>query len=282
MSNWQPQVDKLLEEYEGATHERYAAGLAAFRTWYLQSYGDEPDAALLTDDEVRDYRVYLTGVKGYKAATVNAYLASIRALVRAQGHTLKVKGRKQVQAPVETLDARDLGRLINAVDGPHWSDKRDVALINVMARAGLRVSEALALKVGDIELGPRSGKLLVREGKGLKSRTRALSSEARDTLKAYLQVRPEVNGDLLFLSRTHRALDPRDVQRMVSEVARQAGIRFTVTPHTLRHSFATRFLAKNQGDIATLATILGHANISTTTRYLHPNAQRVQEMVEEM
>ena len=74
---------------------------------------------LLTDDEVRDYRVYLTGIKGYKAATVNAYLAPIRALVRVQGRTLKVKGVKQVQGPVETLDARDLGRLINAVDGPH-------------------------------------------------------------------------------------------------------------------------------------------------------------------
>ncbi len=282
MSDWQTQVDKLLEDYEGITHERYAAGLAAFRAWYRQSYPDEPDAALLTDDEVRDYRVYLTGVKGHKAATVNAYLAPIRAIVRAQGRTLKVKGVKQVQKPVETLDARDLGRLINAVDGPHWSDKRDVALINVMARAGLRVSEALALKVGDVEVGPRSGKLLVRTGKGLKERKLALSSEARDTLKAYLQVRPKAAGDLLFLSRTHRALDPRDVQRMVSEAARRAGIKFTVTPHTLRHSFATRFLAKNQGDIATLATILGHANISTTTRYLHPNAQRIQEMVEEI
>lgn len=282
MSDWQTQLDKLLEDYEGITRERYAAGLAAFRAWYRQSYADEPDATLLTDDEVRDYRVYLTGVKGYKAATVNVYLAPIRAIVRAQGRTLKVKGVKQVQTPLGTLDARDLGRLINAVDGPQWSDRRDVALINVMARAGLRVSEALALKVGDIELGPRSGKLLVREGKGLKSRTLALSSETRDTLKAYLQVRPEVNGDLLFLSRTHRALDPRDVQRMVSEAARRAGIKFTVTPHTLRHSFATRFLAKNQGDIATLATILGHANISTTTRYLHPNALQVQGMVEEM
>ena len=94
MSDWQTQVDKLLEDYEGITRERYAAGLAAFRAWYLQSYSDEPDATLLTDDEVRDYRVYLTGVKGYKAATVNAYLAPIRAIVRAQGRTLKVKGVK--------------------------------------------------------------------------------------------------------------------------------------------------------------------------------------------
>ena len=103
---------------------------------------------------------------------------------------------KQVQGPVETLDARDLGRLINAVDGSHWGDKRDVALINVMARAGLRVSEALTLKVGDVELGPRSGTLLVREGKGLKERTLALSAEARAALKTYLQMRPRVAGDL--------------------------------------------------------------------------------------
>jgi site-specific recombinase XerD len=91
-----------------------------------------------------------------------------------------------------------------------------------------------------------------------------------------------VNGDLPFLRRTHRSLDPCDVQRIVSETTRRAGIKFTVISHTPRHSFATRFLAKNQGDNATLATILGRANISTTTRYLHPNAQRVQGMVEDL
>jgi len=96
---------------------------------------------LLTDDELRDYRVCLTGAKGYKVATVNAYLASIRAIVRPYGRTLKVKGVKQAQRTGETLDARDLGRLINAVDDPHWSGKRDAARINVMARMGLRVNE---------------------------------------------------------------------------------------------------------------------------------------------
>ena len=92
---------------------------------------------------------------------------------------------------METLDARDLGRLINAVDGPQWSGKRrDVALINVMARAGLRVSETLALKVGDVELGRRSGKSLVREGEGLKSRALALASEAKETLGGYPRCGP--------------------------------------------------------------------------------------------
>ena len=100
MSDWQTQVDELLEDYEGITRERYAAGLASFRAWYAQNYPDDPDVSLLTDDEVRDYRVHLTTVKGYKAATVNAYLAPIRAIVRAQGRTLKVKGvTPQVRLP---------------------------------------------------------------------------------------------------------------------------------------------------------------------------------------
>jgi site-specific recombinase XerD len=93
---------------------------------------------------------------------------------------------------------------------------------------------------------------------------------------------PKVDCDLLFLSRTHRSLEPRDVQRTVAEAARRAGIKFAVTLHALRHSIATRFLAKNQGDIATPAMILGHVNISTPTRHPYPNAKRVQEMVVEI
>ena len=93
----------------------------------------------------------------------------------------------------------------------------------------------------------------------MKVRTLAVSAEARGSAQAYLKVRPQEAGDLLFLSRTHRALDPRDVQRMGSEAARRAGIKFAVTPHTLRHTFATRFLVKNLGDIVVLMMILGHA-----------------------
>ncbi|MEA3396981.1 MAG: tyrosine-type recombinase/integrase, partial [Chloroflexota bacterium] len=85
----------------------------------------------------------------------------------------------------------------------------------------------------------------------------------------------------LFFSRTGKLLDTRDVQRLVEKLARLAGIAHQVTPHTLRHTFATRFLRQG-GDLATLQALLGHANLVTTARYLHPDKAQVQAMVEEM
>ncbi len=132
----------------------------------------------------------------------------------------------------------------------------------------------------DVEMNSRSGWVLVRKGKGVKERRVPLSAEARQALRAYLEVRPQRPGPLFF-SRTYQPLRERDVQRVLAEAARRAGIGRRVTPHTLRHTFATRFL-RSGGDLATLQAILGHANLSTTARYLHPDTTRMQEMVEEL
>ena len=76
---WAGQVAALLDRYEGQTRTHYRASLAAFQEWYVGTYGAEPDGRTLTESEVRDYRAYLTGVQGYKAATVNTRLAPLRA-----------------------------------------------------------------------------------------------------------------------------------------------------------------------------------------------------------
>jgi hypothetical protein len=103
------------------------------------------------------------------------------------------------------------------VDGSPWNDKRDVALINVMARAGLRVSETSCSR-SRCRAGARLGNTAGKRGQeGLKVRTQAVSAEAGGSAQAYLKVRPQEAGYLLFLSRTHRALDPGDVQRMYLE-----------------------------------------------------------------
>lgn len=112
--------------------------------------------------------------------------------------------------------------------------------------------------------------------------TLALPKEACAALRAYLAVRPAApDNDSLFLSRRWQALRARDVQRLLTATAQRPGLTQKVTPHMLRHTYASRFLQAG-GDIATLAQLLGHSSVATTTWYLHPDAGWVQEMVEEL
>lgn len=255
------------------TVDRYRAALGEFMTWYSQTLGQQPDWNLLTAVEVREYLSYLQTVRRLSPASVNLRLAAIRSLLRHMGRTLRVRGPRQVVAPVQALSARELGRLLAAAEG----DVRNTAILNLLARAGLRVGEVVHLRLEDVEISGRSGWLTVRGGKGNKTRLVPLNTEVRQALKAWLEERPQVIGEWLFLSRTGNPLNARDVQRMVAEYARIAGVK--ATPHTLRHTFATRAIQKGM-DVATLAAILGHSRLETTGRYLHPTAERMLEAVE--
>ena len=279
---FQDQVDTFLKTLNSArTREHYAAALADFRDWYAGSYDAEPDAALLTGEEAREWRSYLANVRRLSAATVNQRLAALRGLVRLYGRELRVKGMKRVTPPVEPLNGRELGRMLAAVAGEGWQDKRNVAILNLLARAGLRVSEVVNLRPEDVQLNQRKGSVKVKAGKGLKERSVPLPLQARDTLHAYLDVRPPFAGAPLFVSKTGKPMAARDIQRLVGKAARLAGIARKITPHTLRHTYATRAL-RNGVDLATLARLLGHENITTTARYLHPDEAQVAEMVEEL
>ena len=277
---FEDQVEPFLKSLNGErTRKSYAAALEDFRRWYVGSYGVEPDASMLTDEEARDWRAFLATVRRLSAATVNQKLAALKGLVRFHGRELNVKGMKRVIPPVEPLNARELGRMLAAVEGDSWQEKRNVAILNLMARAGLRVSEVVNLRLKDVELNQRKGSVKVKAGKGLKERVVPLPLQARRALREYLGVRPESAGDLLFVSKTGKKMSARDVQRLVSKAAWLAGIGRKVTPHTLRHTYATRAL-RNGVDLATLARLLGHESITTTARYLHPDEAKVAEMVE--
>ena len=282
---WNEAVQVYLSTQRGITADRYRHALEDFAAWYRGTYGEEPEPKLLTDEEAREWRAHLTGVKKYAAATVNLRLSALKGLVRHAGGRLEIKGMRKVQQPVEPLSGRELGRLVRAVEqhewGAEWMPARNAALVALMARAGLRIGEVVGLDLEDVALNERSGWVTVRQGKGLKERRVPLSLQARKTLAGYLEVRPEAATPALFLTKSWRRLGKRPVQRLVKSVAQRAGLQQDVTPHVLRHSFATRFLRKG-GDLATLRDILGHANLATTSRYLHADATRMQEMVEEL
>lgn len=255
------------------TVERYRAALEEFSTWYRQANGSEPDWRLLTPVEVKDYVAYLQSVRRLSPASVNLRLAAIRSLLKHLGRSLRIKSPKQVTPPVKALTPRELGRLFAAAEG----SRRDTAILNLLARAGLRVGEVVRLLTGDMEMNGRAGWLTVRASKGNKTRRVPLNSEVRQALRAWLDERPKGEAQTLFLSRTGKPLSERDVQRMVAGYARTAGV--DATPHTLRHTFATRAIEKGV-DIATLQALLGHSRLETTGRYLHPTAERMQEAVE--
>ena len=269
-------LDDFLSSLTGPrTVERYRAALDEFAGWYIQTNGKEPDWPLLTAVEVKDYLAYLQSVRRLSAASINLRLAAIRSFLRHLGRTLKVRGPKQVTPPVKALSARELGRLLAAAEG----SVRDTAILNLLARAGLRVGEVVRLRLEDVEINGRSGWVTVKGGKGNKTRRVPLNTEVRRALKAWLDERPQAAEGWLFLSRNGKPLAERDVQRLVAEYGRIAGVN--ATPHTLRHTFATRVIEKGV-DVATLQALLGHSRLETTGRYLHPTAERIQAVVEDL
>jgi hypothetical protein len=163
---WDEQVQPFLEQHSGITRRRYGDALREFAEWYRTTYGESPDIRLLTPQEVREYVSYLTTVRRLKAASVNVRLAAIRSLARFHERELRVRGVRQERPPVEALDGRELGRLMAALEGDDWVSRRNRAMVALMARAGLRVGEVLALKPEDVELNARSGSGAGAEGEG--------------------------------------------------------------------------------------------------------------------
>lgn len=279
---WADAVRDFLDSlFSPKTQELYRAALGEFAVWYEQAFGKPPDPMLLADSQVRDYVMYLQVVKRLSPSSIHIRLSALRGLLKRLGRTLWVRGPRMQRPPVRVLSVLELERLFAVAEGDDWMSKRNAVILALMAKAGLRVGEVVALELGDIELGARSGWVTVRMGKGNKTRRVPLSSGVCRALRAYLAVRPVSGASVLFLSRGGNPLSARDVRRLVTRLARRAGIEGRVTPHVLRHTFATRVLEMG-ADLATVAAILGHESVATTSRYLHPSEARLVEVVERL
>ncbi len=156
---------------------------------------------------------------------------------------------------------------------------RDRALLETMYACGLRASEAISLKLGDIDF---EGGVLIARGKGSKERIVPVGSTARDTLRLYLEHgRPKFVGikeELhVFVNQRGHALSRQGLYKIVQTHARSAGLDSSMSPHTLRHTFATHLLAGGC-DLRSLQEMLGHADIGTTQVYTHLSAERLREV----
>ena len=145
---------------------------------------------------------------------------------------------------------------------------RDLCLAEILYGSGLRISEALALDAGRVQSQPRSLRVL---GKGGKERVVPLTDSAQGALQIWLEKRQEIVAEgekALFVGVRGRCLNRREAQRIIAELCRQAGLPQPVSPHGLRHSFATHLLEAG-ADLRTVQELLGHARLTTTQRYTH-------------
>lgn len=197
----------------------------------------------------------------------------------------KIELAKSPRKQVTFLNEDEVTRLLTAPKGDSLDALRDKAILELLFSSGLRVSELVSLNIGDINLKRRE--FMVR-GKGQKDRPIFISPDAAEAIERYLAARTD-NSPPLFIriggtktvdtSGDFLRLTVRSVQRMVARYALKAGITKHVSPHTLRHSFATNLLM-NGADLRSVQAMLGHSNISTTQIYTHvtdPHLKQVHQ-----
>lgn len=288
--------DLRLAREEFLTAMRVEAGLAR-RT--LQAYGRDLDRVLgwlatgglrrlgaLTQEQALAY-LRARREQGLAEATVAREWVSLRMLLRFAQAEGWIEQSPLALLPVPKREAllpsylspEEVDALLRAPQGASPKDQRDRALLEVLYATGARVSEALGLSTDALQPELRSLRL---HGKGDKTRIVPLGEAAREALLAWLEGgrkrllrgRP---SSVIFLGRTLRPLSRGSAWRIVRERAAQAGIHKPISPHTLRHSFATHMI-ESGGDLRAVQEMLGHASIRTTEIYTHLDGEHVRSI----
>lgn len=274
-------------------------------THYLErflGFSEDCDMADISLPMVKKYRLFLNRYEfrpGEKLTikTQNYHIIALRAFlkycIKQDWQTLepeKIELGKIPDRTVEYLDRDELERLFEAIDTSGVIGLRNRAILEFLYSTGLRISELVALNRDQVNLD--RGEFQVR-GKGQKMRIVFLSERAKDWISEYLNMREDSFKPLflnhrrprkkkegaLELHGEHRRLTAYTIQEMVRKTAYEAGIVKKVTPHVLRHSFATELLI-NGADIRSVQDMLGHASITTTQIYTHLTNKKLREIHE--
>jgi site-specific recombinase XerD len=242
----------------------------------------------ITESSVREFRMWLNRQAGadgsMKRRTQNYYLIAIRAFLKflrkREVECISPEKIELAKLPERSLDlitSAELGRLMEAADGEDEKSLRDRAILEILFSTGLRVSELCSL---DADLDLSRDEFSVR-GKGEKIRVVFISPTAKDAVKKYMKARKDM-GEALFVNNARgrergERLTPRSIERIIKKYAIKAGITKKVTPHVLRHSFATDLLS-NGADIRSVQQLLGHASINTTQIYTHVTDSHLRDI----
>ena len=237
-------------------------------------------------DTVREFMSQLRD-KNYCKSTVARKLATLRSfykfLVR-RGHlavnpVASIRTPKQDKRLPKFLELEQIEKLFSNCDTTTLLGARDRAILETLYSTGIRVSELIALNVGDIDLGTNVVRV---RGKGKKERVIPIGPSAVKAILHYLDLRKGERGpartevEALFINKHGQRLSTRSVRRKLDKYLLEAGLDLSVSPHTLRHSFATHMLQRG-ADLRSVQEMLGHQSLSTTQIYTHVSGEKVKE-----
>jgi tyrosine recombinase xerC len=285
-------------EIEGGRSQNTIRNYSLYLERFIEFAGDI-EVVKITSEMIRRYRLWLNRYKNDNDGKALSILTQSYHLIALRGFLTYLSRRdipslsadkiilpKTVRKQVTFLQYDEVVNLIDNIPLDNEQGLRDRAIIELLFSSGLRVSELVNLNRDHINLKRRE--FMVR-GKGQKDRPVFVSQHAAEQVENYLQARQD-SLPALFLSYSRRSTKPtmsgdyrrlsaRSIQRMISHYARLAGITKHVSPHTMRHSFATDLLM-NGADLRSVQSLLGHSSISTTQVYTHVTDQHLKDIHE--
>jgi integrase/recombinase XerC len=272
------------------TIKAYREDLFGLIDWLETSRGKIPRPDSLSPQDLRAFQAALQEA-GYARTTIARKLASLRSFYRfaiRQGIATENPAkplrnpRQQRKLPL-VLSTAEIGRLLSAPPANETAGLRDRAILETMYSAGLRVSELVGLRDGDLD---ESEQIIRVRGKGRKERISPLGSYAIKAIKRYRRKRtrhPKTDAlgrqAPVFVNRFGRILTTRSVGRMLEKHIAAAGLDSRISPHSLRHSFATHLLDRG-ADIRSVQELLGHKSLATTQIYTHVSTANLRQVYE--
>lgn len=272
------------------TIKSYREDLTSLAEYLDEALGHSPQPHQITPLDLRGY-VSAMHEAGYARTSVSRRLASMRSFFRfAQREGLvennpakPLRNPRPERKLPHFLSTDEIGRLLKAPPSRDWSGLRDRALLETMYSAGLRVSELVAINLGDLSF--EEGLVRVR-GKGKRERLAPLGSYAIKAIEAWqrervrLIKRKDTGDSPLFLNKFGDRITTRSVARMLEKYLKLTGLDLRTSPHTLRHSFATHLLDRG-ADIRSVQELLGHKSLVTTQIYTHVSTAGLRKIYEQ-
>ena len=246
---------------------------------------------LILTANVNTIRSYMSQLleQQYSKSTTARKIATLRSFYKflvkrnyiESNPVIAIKTPKQEKKLPKFLELADIERLLNTPPSNSWLGARDRAILEVLYSTGMRVSEVVSLNMDDVDF---LGEVIHIRGKGKKERLSPIGSSALQAIQNYIEFRNKrmandsnFDAKVLFANKHGQRLSTRSVRRKMDKYLRLAGLDPTISPHTLRHSFATHML-NNGADLRSVQEMLGHQSLSTTQVYTHVSTTRIKDV----